>query len=387
MVMVISMLMIFIAVSASNMLLQDVHMVKRLKYTAQAEYLAEAGINHALAWLNANGLSALNPASFSLTPPGGSGLDGTYTVTAKNDAAGNRVLLESVGTIQSVSRTVALEVRDTMPSCMNYILSANGDVLLKAGFVSLMDIEGDIHGNQSVQLSTGIFLGFMLVDGTATYTISQDDMVSIDVYIGYINAGGIDFWPGTHTKKDWQDNAVELPEFDYAYYKDQAQSSGLYYSGDQLFSSQSLNPGNGITYVEGTATFRGTCHVYGGLVADEIKIESYRSGWSVTKGKLYQHKQGEYNVICARSGNIEIGNQDGWVRRAGELHAEEALIYAGTDLISRAAGSIIYVTGVITASNAINLREYVAYVNYSHQMPSVKFGPDIPTFEIVSWNR
>jgi len=48
-VMVASMLMIFIAVSASNMLMQDAQMIKHLKRSTQAQYLAEAGVCDALA--------------------------------------------------------------------------------------------------------------------------------------------------------------------------------------------------------------------------------------------------------------------------------------------------------------------------------------------------
>ena len=73
---VISLLMILIAVAGSNMMMQDIHMVRHLRQTTQAHYLAEAGISHALAWLNENGFSAFDPATFSLTPPEESGLGG-----------------------------------------------------------------------------------------------------------------------------------------------------------------------------------------------------------------------------------------------------------------------------------------------------------------------
>ena len=46
--MCLSLLMILIAVSASNMLLRDAHMINRLKLSTEALYIAEAGASVAL---------------------------------------------------------------------------------------------------------------------------------------------------------------------------------------------------------------------------------------------------------------------------------------------------------------------------------------------------
>ena len=59
-VIVIAALMIFIIVAASNMILQDTHMVKRLRYSTQAQYLAEAGISDAMSTLATSGFSESN---------------------------------------------------------------------------------------------------------------------------------------------------------------------------------------------------------------------------------------------------------------------------------------------------------------------------------------
>ena len=145
-VIVLCALMILIAVSASNMLLQDVHMLRYLEHSAQARYLAEAGISHALAYIDIQGMDNIDVSTFSLTPPTGSGLNGTYTVTASNDASGGRMLLTSEGTAENVKRTVSAEIEDLSPSAMDYMMSAGTDMKLNAD-VALADYTGRVHAN------------------------------------------------------------------------------------------------------------------------------------------------------------------------------------------------------------------------------------------------
>jgi len=388
-VMILTMLMVLIAVAGSNMLLQDMHTVQYLRYNTEAQHIAEAGINVAVATLADDFDLSVFPLNAGLG-------DGEYNVTVTQ--ADGRILLTSVGTLtqgpggaKNISKTAAAEVEDLTPSAMNYIMSAGNNVRIRAGFASLTDINGSIHGNNNVQLRTGLLLGFMDVSETATYTTDDDTQVYIRVgWLSWINVDGVQYSGGHDAHHDWNHAAVNFPEFDYGYYRDQAIDSGDYYAGDQIFDDKTLNPANGVVYVEGTATFHGTNHLYGGLMADEIVVEDVRTGWfSRREGKLQQHKAGDKNVIVSRSGDIRIGyGKSGWVSLRGELEAEEALIYAESDFVVLETGARVDVNGVIIAgSGDINLWEFFAYITYTHAMPVVKFGPDVDLARIVSWNR
>jgi len=371
---IISALMVVIAVAATNMILQDSYMIRRLKNSQKAQYLAEAGINAALAGLADDFNLGIFPVSGTI------GAD-TYNVTYAE--SGGRVLLTSTGTVtmgsgtsDDIVRRVSAEIKDLTPSSMYYIMSSGTDLRIRAGFVTLTDINGKVHGNNSVWLRTGLLLGFMDISDTATYTT---DTVYIDTYLGTITVDGVHFGIGTHTTRDgWNAIAVTLPEFDYNYYRQLAIDSGDYYSGNRTFDGATLTPGNGIVYVEGKATIKGNTHVYGGLVAEEIEIATERWWIFVTKkGEFYQHESGDKNAIVSRLGNISVD---------GELHTEKALVYAENDISSLAIGSVIDVTGVICSGRNINLWEFIAYITYNHSKPAVKFGPDVNLVKIISWN-
>lgn len=378
-----------IAVSVANMVMQDTHMIKKLRHNMQAQYLAEAGINHALAEL---------ADSFDLTvlPVSGTISTGSYNVTYSTSGA--RVLITSVGTVpldvsttsDDITKTVSMEVKNRYPTALNYIMSAGNDVNIRAGFLTLTDINGSLHGNNKVHLATALLLGFMDVSGTATYSTQE---VELDTYFSWLRITGVNYGMGTHltlTGAGWQDVPVTFPSFDYAYYKQKAIDGGDYYAGDTVFNAQNLSPASGLIYVDGIATFKGTCNLNGSIIANEINVESYSTGWfNITRGRLRQHVGGilPYDFIVANLGNIEVGNKDGWFYRAGDLEADAALIYAVNDIRTLGIGTIIDITGSIVAGGDINLWEFIAYITYTHQLPTVEFGTNQPLVEIVSWNR
>ncbi|MDD4202031.1 MAG: hypothetical protein PHQ52_01010 [Candidatus Omnitrophica bacterium] len=384
-----ALIMSVIVMSVSNMVLQDTNIVKKLRYTMQAQYLAEAGINHALAEL----ADIFDLTAFPIT---GTLSTGNYSVSYIT--SGGRILLTSTGTIpldisttaDDVTRSVSVEIQSTFPTSLNYIMSSGNDVNIRAGFLTLTDINGNLHGNNKVHLGTGLLLGLMDVSGTATYSAQE---VEIDTYISWIIINGTTYGIGTHLTKtggSWQRDPVTLPNFDYSYYKQKAIDGGNYYNSDTVFEGQTLTPSSGLIYVDGIATFKGTCNLNGSLIANEIKVESYKSGFlSVTRGKLRQHVGGvlPYDFIVANLGNIQVGNQDGWIYRAGDLEADGALIYAVNDIRSLGIGTIIDVTGSLVAGGDINLWEFIAYITYTHELPTVVFGTNEPLVKIISWNR
>ncbi|UCD55106.1 MAG: pilus assembly PilX N-terminal domain-containing protein [Candidatus Omnitrophota bacterium] len=367
-VMVISMLMIFIAVTASNMLLQDAHMIKHLKYSTQAQYLAESGISEALVTLADNGF-ANRGNDFPLT---GSLGGGSFEVTVIE--SGERLLLSSVGTSGTVSRTVAMEVEDNTATSLYYMLSAGADTRARAFFLGLADFNGDVHANNNVRLRAQA-LAAITVDPCGNDTYCDGDVSARNRV--FLSTG---FFANIRIAGSVLEGAaaplVTFPQFDYAYYRAEATAGGDYYSGDKTWDSESISPSNGITYVEGTATINGTCNLYGGLVADRIRIV----------GRLNQHKSGDKNVIIARGENT-VGDIEIFYR----ISVEEALVYAQRDFTVLGIGGRVEITGALIAFRNIAIWNSLAYVTYNHRVLSPlgllsPEGEDEP-LTIISWNR
>ena len=360
---IISTLMIIIAVSASNMLLQDSHMIRRLRYSMQAEYLAEAGISDALATLANNGFSAKDsPANFPLTNLG----VGTYDVTVVQ--AGGRVLLSSVGTVNGVSRTVAAEVKDLTPTSLFYMMSSGSDFRLRAFLLGLVDINGNIHSNNDMRLQANV-LALLTIDpcGAACCTGQASASGSVTIKEGFWASVDIADPPPIDDAAP-----VTFPNFDYAYYQSLASAGNPedYQAGDKTWENVTLTPANGIVYVEGTVTFRGVCHLNGGIVADKI----------IVRGELHQHKTGTRNVIISRSDDIEV---------LYRITVEEALVYSGRDFRALGAGAVIEVAGTLIAARYLRIWDLFTFVTYNHRLiypDGMVIGVGGVPFEVVSWN-
>ncbi len=356
-VLVMSLLMILIAVSASNMLMQDVHMVKHLKRATQAQYIAEAGISAALATLVQLGFTAKDtPGNFPQTDLG----EGTYDVTVTQ--SGGRVLLSSVGTVSGTSRTVAVEVKDDTPTSLYYMMSSGSDLTLRALLFGWADINGNMHANGKMRLQT-LFLGWIDIN-TCGSTCCDGSISACDTITttGNVNYAG---------SKIEGAAAVTFPNFDYTFYKDLAIASGDYHGGDVTFTDETLSPANGIVYVEGMARFRGVCHINGGIVADRIWV----------MGELHQHKSGNRNVMISRTMDIRIFHR---------LETEEALIYSGRDFRVFNVGSAVNVTGILIAARYLRMWDALTYITYNHKLiypDGLIIGSGGVPIESVSWNR
>ncbi|MBL7155558.1 MAG: pilus assembly PilX N-terminal domain-containing protein [Candidatus Omnitrophica bacterium] len=378
-VIVISMLMVLIGVSASNMLLQDVHMVRHLKKSTTAQYIAEAGINDGLATLVQNGFMAKD-TYFPLVDNTFGG--GGYNVTVTE--SGGRVLLTSVGAFDGISRTVAVEVKDNTATALFYMMAAGTDLRLRAFFLGLADVNGDLHANNDVRLrAQAIALidvdpcGYGCCDGSvsAVNRVFQSTGWGGSIQIaGSVTQGsdvGVDVAP------------VLFPQFNYAYYQTQAIASGDYYNGDTTFGSvgttTNLTPGNGIVYVNGTATLQGTVNLNGGIVADKILI----------RGRLNQIKTGNKNVVIAKGS--DDGSTQGDIYIYYRLEVEEAVVYAVRDFRVVAAFSRVTVTGSLLAARNIRIWDLLSHITYNHKLlsPDGLLGPggEEEPFRVVSWNR
>lgn len=354
--MVISMLMILIAVSASNMLLQDVHMIKRLKRSAQAKYLAEAGLSEAFATLAASSTWSASSGSGTLG-------SGGYSYTISQVAT--RWLVISTGTVSGVSRTVSAEVKNLYPASMTNALAASNDIDIKSVQADVT-IKGDLHANNSCMLreqgpSTLISVQ-AYGDATGKITACNTLLTSGNVSIADMANSGGGKPPQT------------LPSFDFGYFKSVAQSSGEYYSSDTTFDDQDhpLTGGTaGITFVNGTATFKGTNAITGGFVAtNDIKLNNNNTITQVHDAGnrfpifMCQNSMKLYGAFSSIEDNIVYAQNDVKIQTTGGTSSTVGTVLAGNSFTTNANNVLIFTYGAVVAPEVI---------------PS--------GMEVVSWNR
>ena len=366
-VMIIAALMVLTGVGLSNLILQDTHMIKHLRKTTKALLIAESGISDALATILSLGSSSISvPGNFPLTSFG----DGTFDVTVTT--SGGRILLTSVGTYDNVSRTVALEVKDLTPTALYYMMAAGNDLEIRAFLLSLVDVNGDLHANDDVRL-TARALALIDIDPCTDPSLNCDGDVSATDRVS-LSTGR---WAAINIAGTVTEGAdlVTFPNFDYALYRAEATAGGDYYSGNKTFGSPSattnLQPTNGIIYVEGTCEMYGTINLYGGIVANSIRVE----------GRLNQIKAGTKNVIISRTRNIRV---------AYRMDIEEAIVYAGRDFRVVSAGSYVNVKGNLLAYRNIRIWDAFSTVVYNHRVLSPEglvVGSGGYFIEVLNWTR
>lgn len=353
------------AISLGTMISQNIELIRRAKFGAQAQYLAEAGINQAFARFKSEGFTARSAFTGTLDT-------GSFRVTFSE--RGGRYLITSVGTASDVSKTVSSEVMDRTPSAMYCICSADDDIRINA-LIARADVVGDIHANHNVYLRSDPIVGHLYVDGDVSATGIVQEGSRLHATDGFWG-----LWLDAHVYINGvnNDNAViiesanrkRLPTFNLDAYKEAAEDSGDYYDTSQVFNNRTLSPGNGIVYVNGTATFQGTCTLNGGIIANSIRIT----------GRLEQNKTGNRNLILSQIGDIGV---------LGRLETEEAVVFAGRDLISLQIGATINVNGVMLAKRDIYMWDILTNIDYTHvdAFPSDMGDEDDQLFGIVSWNR
>lgn len=362
MVMAFVLLMAISAISFTTVLRRDIELIARAKLSEQAKNVAEAGVHHSLAKLFTEGFSSR--ANFNGT------LDtGTYSVTYTD--VGDRTLITSVGTVLGVSRTVSAEVKSNFPDALTKMFAGGNDVKARVTSDSAaVSITGDIHANNDVELRA-LGAGQIIISGEiSSVGIIQEgsqhnapDSLDDGVYINGINNDAAAVLEDRYR--------VTFPEFEYDVYKQEAIDSGDYYSGNTTFNGDTLSPSNGVVYVDGNVVIRGACTLNGGLVADDINIE----------GTLIQNKAGDRNFILARDRDISIFAQ---------LTTEEAIVYAKRDLRTRAAGTVVDITGIVLAERDMSFWNVQTNVVYTYEMT---YPSDLPgtseedMIQVVSWNR
>jgi hypothetical protein len=353
-------LMVMSTLFLGNMLQQDVQLITKVKSKAQARYMAEAGIYHAMAKLKLNGFSS--KANFNGTMDSGS-----YNVTYSETSG--RHVATSVGTVGGITETASIEIEDLTPTALYYVASAGNDIWIYA-LVAAANIVGDLHANHDTHLSADPLISWL--------TITGDVSASNEVWLG-----------NRHNESDYLDSRVVIngtsgedavvtegastvyfPKFDYTAYIKAAEESGDYYGSSTDFTDQTLSPTNGIVVVNGLASFYGNCTINGGILARRIVVD----------GTLTQVKSGYRNVIIAAKKDIKV---------RGRLETEEAIIYAQRDILATEIGADIDVNGIMMAGRDIFLWNFLTYIDYNHVETSpMDMGEEEEgqNFGVLSWN-
>lgn len=349
-------------VTFTTMIRQDMELIGRAKTSEQARALAEAGVRHALVKLKNDGFDSR--ANFS-----GSLDTGSYAVTYTE--VGERTLLTSVGTVGDVSRRVSAEIESNFPTALNKMFAGANDVKARGASKSAtVNITGDIHANNDVELRamnkgevniTGRVSATGIVqEGSRHYNADNlDDNVSINGQV----SDSADIFEG--------EPRVIFPTFEFDKYKQEAIAAGDYYSGNQTFNNQNLSPTSGVIYVDGDVNFKGTCVLYGGVVADDVDVT----------GDLTQYNSGDRNFIIAKTGDVLVNER---------LEVEEAIVSASRDVRTRAAGTELDVTGVMLAGRDMSFWNVQTVVYYTHKLTHPS---DLPgtseddRVRILSWNQ
>jgi hypothetical protein len=354
-------LMVMSTLLLGNMLQQDVQLVTKVKSKAQARYMAEAGIQHAIAKLKLDGFSSR--ANFN-----GSMDTGSYEVMFSESSG--RHLIACEGTVSGIAETASIGVEDLTPTALYYVAGAGNEVWINA-FIAAATITGDIHANHDLHLGSDPFIGWL--------TVAGDVSASNEVWLG-----------NRHNESDWLDGHVVIngvsgedatveeyastiffPVFDFKAYKEAAVEAGDYYSSSTVFTDQTLSPGNGVVYVDGTASFYGNCTINGGVVARSLIVD----------GTLNQVKTGSKNVIIAWKKDILV---------RGRFATEEAIIYAQRDILATEIGADIDVNGIIMAGRNIFIWNFLTLITYNHiETSPTDMGEEEEghSFRILSWNQ
>jgi hypothetical protein len=344
-----------------SILQQDVQLIAKVKSKSQARYMAEAGINHALAKLKLDGFSSRADFNGSLDT-------GSYKVVYSE--TGGRYVATSEGTVGGVTENAIVEVEDKTPSALYYVAGAGNDVWINS-FLAEAVINGDIHANEDVNLRSGFLIAWLTITGdvSATHWVTlgirhnQSDWFDLHVVINGV--------AGESAVVTEDADPIYFPKFDYDAYEDAAVESGDYYSSDHTFTDQTLSPTNGIVYVDGIATFEGTCALNGGVIAKAIRVN----------GTLTQIKSGYRNVIIARRRDIKV---------AGRLATEEAIVYANRDIIATQILADVDINGIMMAGRDIYFWNFLTRIDYNYvETHPIDMGEEQEgqSFGIISWNQ
>ncbi len=330
-------LIFFSNIFLSRMVQRDAIILRNLSQRQQARYLAEAGLNHAIADMLKNGFEGRSAFTGSLE-------NGTYSVSYQN--IGGREMVVSDGTVEDATVTATAEIlAEEERSALNYVTSALNNVLIRLQNQSGRDnqIIGDIHANNDMEIIVQSaaelhMFGSVSTGGEIEFTNNHENM--------FLNEQLL-----TEEMIETGADPIVLPEFDLSSYKKAAQESGDYYDHDPGFRG-TYAPENGIIYVDADIRLDHEVIIYGGIIADSIDV---RPG-----GNLIQRKSGDRNLIMSKTGDL--------IFQRGRISMEEGVLYSERHIMTHESRDDIYIGGSIMAKGNLEFFNVQHTFTYEHKL-------------------
>lgn len=288
------MVVVLICSSISILVLRNSYTTTRYKYSTQAYFLAEAGVEEALKELK-NDFS-YSPSGFPKTLGAG-----TYNISiSRYSGDASRKLIISSGTVRNVSKTIRVQVHYTGPDAFNYPALGGGKLTVAGGSTISNSGPVDIHSNSpanSGAVQVGARATWFQPVNTGLVEGNASACGHVDIY-----NDGISTVTGTTTHYA---PYVELPPFDdnfFQYYYNLAQADGKIYSGVQIFTSDPCaGTTNHVVYVDGQVRLTGTWEMTGCIVATgKIIVNKWASG------HITQHIYGNLPAFMSKGSDVEI---------------------------------------------------------------------------------
>jgi Tfp pilus assembly protein PilX len=353
---------------------QDMHFVRRLEKSTQAQSLAEAGLARAFAGLRQTWATSGTYGPTTLD-------NGSFTATVTT--TGGRTLVTSVGTVQGVSRTAKAEVTAPGISALSYVFAGGGDVEIDSGTSSSPGtITGDLYAGAELELDGPSTGGSLVVTG---------DIDSV----GDIEVGSDATVSGTQTTPFTQ--SVTFPTVSFSYYQTiaQANDSGTndtYIDTDITYTTAAPIPAapvGGVIYVNGDITIEGTQSTTACLVASgDILIHKGSAYPYVTITAPTQSGNVKYPALLA-GGNITYTTTGNASPNA--YLTITGLVYAGGNFnVNTGNHASMTVTGQILARGEIDVSPTAFTLNNASYLantapPGMDLGTSAMTIE--SYNQ
>ena len=336
------------------MLLRNTFTVNTIKYGAQAQFLADAGVAVALKDMN----------DYSFNPPDYPKVDqplgkGTYTVSYTPD--GSRILITSKGTVRGVSRYTRVQVYNNTPEAFNYAVLSEDFMVI--GYNSA--VTGNVHSNSpntahSNPLTPAVRVGFPFL-GSGTITGSATACGDVVIWNGTISV-----LPPPAGNGKPQVKPPPLGADFFQYYYDLANADTKVLSGPQTFTSNPCATGNHVVYVNGNVTLSGTWTMPAGCIVATGSIEVNRTHPTNTITlHRYQDSLGRnYPVLMSRDSYVLICAPT----------IIEGMVYAGTYVTI-----YNYVNGQTQINGAVYAARGTAWLTARTVITYVKPNPPGPT--------
>lgn len=330
--------------------MQRTFTARQLAYRVRAESIAEGGAGKAYAMLAENFDLVTNEAAFAVTDYAG----GTYDVTV-TPVGEDTAVIESVGTFQSMSATVVLDVRRHVTALDPDPANPFGYAILADGEISWTGCgtfaeDSLVHANELFkQAGSGALDAFVSSSVEVTLKGNSGE-IDGDVTAPRVS-GKTSKVTGTITEGPV--DAVPIPSIDLVPYYNEALANGEVYDGDQSLSSAFAPPG-GVMWVNGDLHVSGPGDLTGSFIATGDIHLSGSGGHNKVLG---------YPAFVSRDGGIKIsgsGTYEGLVyARIGDIEitgsgALNGSIICGGDFKKAGVSTIFtYVESMPVAPNEV----------------------------------